>query len=65
MERTFKHATLDDWIARETIPFSVDSPETLNAAVDTLIASLGDGVELLGFGKRSTAGRTCSSAIAL
>jgi hypothetical protein len=24
-------ATLDEWIARESIPFSVDSPETLNA----------------------------------
>jgi len=43
------YATLDDWIAREAIPFSVDSPETLNAAVDRTIASLGDSVELLGF----------------
>jgi erythromycin esterase len=43
--------TLDDWIAREAIPLSVDSPQSLNAAVDTLIASLGDAVELLGFGE--------------
>jgi erythromycin esterase len=45
------YATLDDWIAREAIPFSVDSPETLNAAVDEMITSLGDSVELLGFGE--------------
>jgi erythromycin esterase len=45
------HATLDDWIAREAIAFSVDSPETLHAAVDKMIASLDDSVELLGFGE--------------
>jgi erythromycin esterase-like protein len=45
------HTTLDDWIAREAIPFSVDSPETFDAAVDRVIASLGDSVELLGFGE--------------
>src|SRR5438477_5521737 len=45
------HAMLDDWIAREAIPFSVDSPETLNAAADKTISSLGDSVELLGFGE--------------
>src|SRR6266700_844011 len=45
------HATLDDWIAHEAIPFSTDSPRTSNAAVDKVIASLGDSVELLGFGE--------------
>src|SRR6266568_4617103 len=45
------HATLDDWIAREAIPFSVEQPETLHAAADKTIASLGDSVELLGFGE--------------
>ncbi len=45
------YATLDDWIAHEAIPFSVDSPSTFNAAVDKVIASLGDSVELLGFGE--------------
>ncbi len=45
------HATLDDWIARETTPFSIDSPLIFNAAVDKVIASLGDSVELLGFGE--------------
>ncbi len=45
------HATLDEWISREAIAFSVDSPETFDAAVDRMIASLGDSVELLGFGE--------------
>jgi erythromycin esterase len=45
------HITLDDWIASEAIPFSVDSSETFNVAVDKLIVSLGDSVELLGFGE--------------
>ncbi len=45
------HATLDDWITREATPFAVDSPRTFNAAVDKVIASLGDSVELLGFGE--------------
>ncbi len=45
------HETLDDWIAREATPFSIDSPEIFNAAVAKVIASLGDSVELLGFGE--------------
>jgi erythromycin esterase-like protein len=45
------HATLDDWIAREAIPSSVDSPATFNAGVAKVVASLGDSLELLGFGE--------------
>ncbi|MBV9021107.1 MAG: erythromycin esterase family protein [Ktedonobacteraceae bacterium] len=45
------HATLDDWIAREAIPFSVEQPRTFSAAIDKVIASLGDSVKLLGFGE--------------
>lgn len=45
------YATLDDWIMHEAISFSVDSSETFNAAVDRVIASLGNSVELLGFGE--------------
>src|SRR5215471_18728298 len=45
------YPTLDEWIAREAIPFSVDAPKTFSVAVDELIASLGDSVELLGFGE--------------
>src|SRR5215218_6419987 len=47
--RTF--ATLEDWVARESIPFAVDSPDLLNAAVDRLIASLRGSVQLLGLGE--------------
>ena len=45
------HVTLDDWIRRDSIPFSADSSETFNTAVDQVIGSLGDSVELLGFGE--------------
>lgn len=45
------HATLDDWIQREAIPFSLDSPASLAAAVDKLIATLGNSVQLLGLGE--------------
>ena len=45
------HATLEDWIRQEAIPFSVDSSETFNVAVDRVVASLGDSMELLGFGE--------------
>ncbi len=45
------YATLDEWIRHEAIPFSVDSPETLDAAVDRVVASLDGPVELLGFGE--------------
>jgi erythromycin esterase len=46
-----KQATLDDWIARESIPFSIHSTESFNAAVDMTIDLSGDSVELLGFGE--------------
>ncbi|MFH1958183.1 MAG: erythromycin esterase family protein [bacterium] len=45
------YTNLEDWIRREAIPFSVGSSETFNSAVDKVIASLGDPVELLGFGE--------------
>ena len=48
---TLTYTTLDDWIAREAIPFSVDSTGTFDPAVDKVIASLGSAVELLGFGE--------------
>jgi len=48
---THTYATFDDWIAREAIPFSLDSPGTFSTAVDKVAASLGDGVELLGLGE--------------
>ncbi|MEJ2744849.1 MAG: hypothetical protein P8123_04055 [bacterium] len=39
------YSTLDDWIRTEAVPFSIDSTESINAAVDKVIASLGDSVE--------------------
>lgn len=45
------HATLDEWIAREAIPFAVDAPGTRNAAIDTVMAAIGDEVDVLGFGE--------------
>jgi erythromycin esterase len=44
------HATFDDWIAAEAIPFSLHSPVVFDAAVDKMMASLAD-VELLGLGE--------------
>src|SRR2546428_1687449 len=38
-------------MARKAPPFSSDSPRAFNAAVEKMIASLGDSVELLGFGE--------------
>ena len=52
-----KQLSLDDLIAREAIPFSVNSSSTFNAAVDRVIASLGDSVELLGFGEALHGGK--------
>ena len=43
--------SLTNWIAEHAIPFSVESDDSLNGAVDRLVAGLGDGVELLGFGE--------------
>lgn len=51
MKSTFDDATLDEWITREAIPFSVTSPESCNVAIDKVIAALGNTVELLGFGE--------------
>src|SRR5258707_11966957 len=45
------YATLDDWIAHEAIPFSLDSPAAFSTAVDKVTASSGDSVELLGLGE--------------
>ncbi|MFY9199535.1 MAG: hypothetical protein WAO81_01495, partial [Methanosarcina flavescens] len=46
-----EYTILDDWILHETIPFSIDSPEIFNVAVDRVITSLDNSVKLLGFGE--------------
>ena len=45
------YPTLEDWIRHDAIPFSIDSAETLDAAVDRVAASLDAPVELLGLGE--------------
>lgn len=45
------HATLNDWIRHDSIPFSLDSPRILNASIDKVISLLDDTVQLLGFGE--------------
>ncbi|MEJ2354068.1 MAG: hypothetical protein P8Y03_30195 [Anaerolineales bacterium] len=45
------YESLDDRMAGASIPFSLESPNTFNAAVDRVITSLGDSQELLGFGE--------------
>ena len=45
------YENVDQWIARESIPVSLDAPDTFNVAVAQVLASLGDSVELLGFGE--------------
>ena len=51
------YATLNDWIAHETISCSLDSRPDFNAAVDTVIGSLDDAVALLGFGEALHGGK--------
>jgi len=45
------HASIDEWIQGEAIPFSLDSADAFNAAVDKLVASIGDTVQVLGLGE--------------
>src|SRR5688500_94027 len=42
---------LDAWIARDAIPFALDSAESFDSAVDRVAGSLGASVELLGIGE--------------
>jgi erythromycin esterase-like protein len=48
---TNPYESVDQWIARAAVPFSFDAPNSLNAAIDQVIASLSDSVALLGFGE--------------
>ncbi len=42
---------IDNWIRDEAIPFSLDSPDSFNTAVERLAAALDERVELLGIGE--------------
>lgn len=50
-DSTSTYATIDEWITRKAISFALDAPATFDAAVDHVIATLGDAVELLGLGE--------------
>jgi erythromycin esterase-like protein len=45
------YSTLDEWIKQEATAFSLDSPTSLNAAVDRLMALLDPSLRLLGLGE--------------
>jgi len=47
--RMTSYANLDEWIAHDAVPFSIQSGQGLEAAIDKVVASLGDSIELLGF----------------
>jgi erythromycin esterase-like protein len=47
----FSYPTLSEWIATEAAPFSLDAPGSLDAAVDSVVAVLGESVEVLGLGE--------------
>jgi erythromycin esterase len=50
-DKTPKFASLDEWLAREAIEFSLASPEGLAAAVDRMMAAIGDEVRVLALGE--------------
>lgn len=45
------YSTLDEWASREGAPFSLEDRESLDTAVDRLVAALGSEIELLGLGE--------------
>jgi erythromycin esterase len=49
MNQTF--STLEEWVAREAIPFSLESAVSMDAAIDRVIGGLKNRVELLGLGE--------------
>ena len=44
-------SAIDEWIERDAISFALDSAESMNAAIDRVVASQSDDVELLGLGE--------------
>ena len=50
-DRPAVHATLDDWIARDAIPFAVDAARVFQPRGRPHAAPLGASVELLGLGE--------------
>jgi erythromycin esterase len=50
-DHTRPHPTLDDWIDREAVGFSIDSEESVRAAVDAIAHGLDPAVQVLGLGE--------------
>jgi erythromycin esterase len=51
MDHTTQARSLHDWIAHEALPYALDSPASLDAAVDRLVSALPASLELLGLGE--------------
>lgn len=45
------YSTLQDWLSRDAIPFDLDAAGSFESAADRMMRSIGDSVELLGFGE--------------
>lgn len=50
-DRIDAFASLSDWVAAEAIPFSLDDRNSLEAAVDEIVAMLGEKLDVLGLGE--------------
>ncbi|MBN2110021.1 MAG: erythromycin esterase family protein [Methanosarcinaceae archaeon] len=51
MSSPVTHATLDEWISEESIPFSPGPSGIFNGAVDSMLSLIDSSVMLLGFGE--------------
>ncbi len=45
------HSTIEDWIRKDAVSFSLDSSAETDATIDKVVASLGEQVQLLGLGE--------------
>ena len=50
-EERMAASSLDEWIGRECIPFSLDLTDSLNSAIDRMVSLMGEVIELLGLGE--------------
>ena len=51
VDQRTRHASIDEWIARDAIRFDLAAPESLDSATDRVVASLGPSMELLALGE--------------
>lgn len=50
-EERMAASSQDEWIGRESIPFSLDLTDSLNSAIDRMVSRMGEVIELLGLGE--------------